>query len=379
MNIRGFFRADCIHSLAIAIAIAVSLPLTALRAQSVFSINALGYVDASFVAGSNLIANPLFAGDNTVSNLFRGVPDGTSFLPWNRAAATFGPTNRYSSANGWTEPSATLVAPDGGFLVLPLATNVSFVGQPWAIIPGSTCLTFPVGESVWSFIGSPSPSCGVIGGNPNNFSVFKWIPQSQHYDVYTYLFGAWDPSAPTPLASFESALFTSPGSFSSRGPFAGSIGQSPVPKGLPWVDLQNPQRIGSNFTFRWPATSNVNYAVFCSTNLNTVFWQLVHQGTATPSGGMAIVTIPSTNSLAYYRVLPNFGSAAVLLGGHRGTTTFGFQFYAPVATNYIVERTSTLDAFAWESVTNVFAGSSNVVAVLDNLATNATGYYRIRY
>ena len=376
MNTRGFFRAECIHN--IAIAIVASLPLTALRAQ-VFSINAIGYVDASFVAGSNLVANPLFAGDNTVSNLFRGVPDGTSFLPWNRAAATFGPTNRYSSGSGWTEPGATLVAPEGGFLVLPSATKISFVGQPWAVIPGPTCLTFPFGDSVWSVV--PLGACGIIGGGsgpPNGLTLAQWNSQMQVYNLYSYLFGQWEPSEPV-LAPFESALFTSPSSFSSRGPFPGSIGQSPVPKGLPWVNLQSPQRIGNNFTFRWPATSNVNYAVFCSTNLNTVFWQLVQQGTATPSGGTATVTIPGTNSLAYYRVLPDFGSTAVLLGGHRGTTTFGFQFYAPVATNYIVERKATLDAFVWESVTNVFAGSSNVVAVVDTLATNASGYYRIRY
>jgi len=360
-------------------AIAVSLPLAGLHAQSVFSVNALGYVDASFVAGSNLIANPLFAGDNTVSNLFRGVPDGTRFLPWDRGAATFGPTNRYSGASGWTEPGATLVAPDGGFLVLPSATKISFVGQPWAFIPGPNCLSFPVGDSVWSFI--PVGACGIIGGGsiPNGLNLFKWIPQSQHYDVYTYLFGTWDPSEPPPLADFESALFTSPEPFSSRGPFAGSIGQSPVPKGLPWVNLQNPQRTGNDLTFRWPSTSNVNYAVFCSTNLNTVSWQLVQQGTVTPVGGNATVTVSSTNSRAFYRVLPDFGATTVLLGGHRGTTTFGFQFYAPVATNYTVERATTLSGGLWQAVATVTAGPSNIVSVVDTGATAASSYYRIQY
>jgi hypothetical protein len=376
MNARTFFRAGAIQILAIIVGIWT--PLASLRAQSVFSVNALGYVDASFVSGSNLIANPFFTGDNTVSNLFRGVPDGTAFLPWDRGTAAFGPTNRYTAANGWTAPGTTLVAPDGGFLVLPSATKVSFVGQPWMFIPGPMCLTYPAGESVWSSI--PLASCGIIGdGIPDGLSLFKWVPQMQHYNLYTYFFGQWDPSEPQ-LASFESALFSSPNSFSARAPFLGSLGGgSPVPTGLPWVDLQNPQRSGNNLTFRWPGTSNVNYAVFCSTNLDTVLWQLVQQGAIAPSGGFATVTISSTNSRAFYRVLPGFGDSTVLLGGHRVATTFGFQFYAPVATNYTVERAINLSAPSWQSVTNVSAGPSNIVSVVDITATGASGYYRIRY
>ena len=91
-------------------------------AQSRFSVNAVGYVDANFVAGSNLVANPLNAGNNTISNLFRGVPHGSVCLPWDRNSAAFAVSNTYHAVSGWTDPSATVVIPNGGFLRLPSAT-----------------------------------------------------------------------------------------------------------------------------------------------------------------------------------------------------------------------------------------------------------------
>jgi len=49
--------------------------------QTRYSVNVVGYSDADFVAGSNLVANPLNAGNNTLSNLFDGVPSGSLLFP----------------------------------------------------------------------------------------------------------------------------------------------------------------------------------------------------------------------------------------------------------------------------------------------------------
>src|SRR5689334_17990722 len=98
------------------------LPLIA-PAQSVYSVNALGYVDLNLAPGMNLIANPFSASDNSVSNLFRGVPDGSYFLPWNAPSGGFGPTNYFTESSGWTDPTFTLLSPNGGFLSVP--TNLS--------------------------------------------------------------------------------------------------------------------------------------------------------------------------------------------------------------------------------------------------------------
>src|SRR5262245_28579390 len=66
-----------------AIFVLVAGGLTQVLAQPRYSANFVGYRDADFFAGSNLVANPFDAGNNTLSNLFAGVPSGSYFLHWN--------------------------------------------------------------------------------------------------------------------------------------------------------------------------------------------------------------------------------------------------------------------------------------------------------
>src|ERR1044072_2390645 len=116
MNSRGLFRAVSV----LLIATSVSLfSVTHTSAQPRFSVNALSHVDVTFYAGSNLVANPLNAGDNTVGNIFKGIPDGSYFMRWHSGLHYFDQTNRYSINNGWSDPQMTLVAPEGGCLWLP--------------------------------------------------------------------------------------------------------------------------------------------------------------------------------------------------------------------------------------------------------------------
>ena len=370
-----------------AVVIGAWLPLASACAQPVYSVNALGYVDANFVAGSNLIANPLFAGDNTISNLFRDVPEGSFFLPWDQGSKTFSPTNRFTLGSGWSDPNAVFLAPSGGFLWLPAPTRISFVGQPWGVIPGP-CLNYPAGESVFSWIDQQQIVCVIHCDCNEPFEhdgnvILTWNRQTQAYNPpLTYLDGVgWLPSPPR-LDVTESAHFFTDVPIDGRGPFAGLLGGGPpAPQGLPWLNLRNPERSGTNLTFHWPSTSNVNYAVFCSTNLNTVVWELVQEGISTPTDGVATISVVGTNSGAYYRVLPQFGASTVLLGGARGASNFTFQLYAPVATNYVVQRTRTwtypISSATWQTITNVTAGPSNIVSVVDTTATADTGYYRV--
>src|SRR4051812_347990 len=88
----------------ITLALLAGLPLASLRGQNIYSVNTLGYADADCRAGSNLLANPFFNGDNTVSNLFRGLPDGSFFLPLAHGSGTPGPSNHFSAITGWTVP-----------------------------------------------------------------------------------------------------------------------------------------------------------------------------------------------------------------------------------------------------------------------------------
>jgi hypothetical protein len=59
----------------------------------------VGYVNRSFTTGDNLFANPLRAGDNTISNLFVAapVPDGTTISLWNPATASYDTTSTFDA------------------------------------------------------------------------------------------------------------------------------------------------------------------------------------------------------------------------------------------------------------------------------------------
>src|SRR5687768_16042041 len=74
------------------------------RAQSLYSVNALGYADMHLAAGSNLVANPFRARHKSVSTLFRGLLDGSFFLPWIGPMGNFSPTNFCTQAGGWSDP-----------------------------------------------------------------------------------------------------------------------------------------------------------------------------------------------------------------------------------------------------------------------------------
>jgi hypothetical protein len=384
MNFKGLFWVGVPRIFVILLI--VVCPLSAARAQSIISANALGYFDANFVVGSNLIANPLFADDNSVSNLFRNLPVGSYFIPWDRNSQRFEPTNHYTAA-GWTFPLSTLVAPDGGFLVLPSAKLLTFVGQPWPVIPGPGCFTYPSGDSVYSWI--PTTCCGfdcdLIGTPPftDATTIMKWNRQTQAFgDSHIYYEGlGWIPTDPSALSPDESALFTIIDSFTARSPFAGFLSVGPVPTHRPSTIMVQSHRVGTNFTFRWASTSNAHYSVFSCSNLNTISWQVAQSGMATPTNDICTITVSSPDPHRFYRLQPNvtFSPAPILLGGQRGSNFFSFQFYAPASTNYVVERSSSFPTGLWQTVTNLNAGPSNIVAVVDHAATASVGYYRVRY
>ena len=83
MNSEQVFQQSRDQAMCKAISIAILLFAIAVQGQDYFR-SVIGYFDVTFVAGSNLIANPLNASDNTVSNVLRGVPDGTVLLPFPR-------------------------------------------------------------------------------------------------------------------------------------------------------------------------------------------------------------------------------------------------------------------------------------------------------
>ena len=349
-----------------AIILLVASGLAQAIAQPRYSANVVGYSDADFVAGSNLVANPFNAGNNTLSNLFAGLPSGSFFLPWDPVHRTFGPANQFTSQAGWTDSAATLRRPEGGFLWLPAPKRITFVGEPWPPM----CVTFPAGESVAAVL--PQYACGFCAGfndclmSPPDFTVVrKWDRQNQQFIScqYTLDYG-WDPAPPT-LAPDEAALFYSPILFTAKYPGFYS----------PWsVRLFKPLRDDTNFVFQFLSDGGVSYSVQRSSSLSAGPWRTILTETAIPTNGVVTVKVPTgMNDAAFYRV-----DTLRLLNPSRAGTQFQFQFYAEEGTYYQVSRSASLSGDPWHPVLAI-DGTGALVTAIDPAAASSTAYYRVEY
>jgi hypothetical protein len=163
----------------------------------VYSVNAVGYVNVSVPAGAGkfaLVANQLNASpNNAVSNIFAGVPEGTLVYSWGGASFTISTFEFGEWSNGQIQ-----VGPGtGAFLRNPGATAlaVTFVGE---VPQGQLDTAYPSG---FSLLSSKVPQGGalqaVLGFTPKESDiVYKWNTTDQKYDLFTYEFGEWSPSAP---------------------------------------------------------------------------------------------------------------------------------------------------------------------------------------
>jgi hypothetical protein len=171
-------------------------------AQAVYSVNYVGYVNKTLVPGFNLIANPLNNGNNQVATVFPSSSEGATIYKFNGAT--------YDSANflfgSWVAGGDMVIAPGDGFFFLnPDAGNltVTFVGEGQE---GPNLMnSIPLGLSIKA---SKIPQAGTLagvgaGGGDLEFPapsegdiVYKWLPNVQNYDTYTFLFGSWLPNPP---------------------------------------------------------------------------------------------------------------------------------------------------------------------------------------
>jgi hypothetical protein len=345
-------------------------------AQAQYSANAIGYADVNLVAGSNLVANPFNAGNNTISNLFRGVPDGAVFLAWNKASQTFPASNVYHSATGWTDPNATLVLPHGAFLVMPSPLKISFVGD---ISTPVNCHSY--GASDLTIM--PNGFCGFCDPGPcpspvpDFTSLSKWNPTGQNWDYYIYLrdFG-WVDSNVLPVNSpLEPG---EPGMFFPSEPFTASflrIGFGTI--FTPPARITSWQRNNSDLTLQMPGSSSMGYTLLHSTNISGN-WTVISNGIATASNGNLIVRAPITSNVAGFYKISALAQPALLINPVRTGTQFQFQFYAAQGVSYTVQRALLPDSTSWGTISTV-TGNGDLKTVTDATATAPTGYYRLRF
>jgi hypothetical protein len=159
----------------------------------VYSVNAVGYVNTTVPPGYNLIANPLDAGNNSISNVLAGVPEGTIVYTYTAAG---GFTLNTLDFGEWTNPNETL-EPGKGFFLRNTGTanfTVTFVGE---VKQGTLTTPLVVG---YNLVASQVPQAGGIqtdlGLVPAEGDQVYVYANPTGYTIYTFDFGAWDPSQP---------------------------------------------------------------------------------------------------------------------------------------------------------------------------------------
>jgi hypothetical protein len=184
-------------SLLLAAAIATATAVSSSAQNTVFSVNAVGFVNKTVLEGFNLISNPLIAENNTYAGLF-----GTS-LPNNTQLFKFDPNAGFVSAQffdlgggqgAWLPAGSetTQVVPGEGFFIsIPVGSGshtITFVGN----VPQGT-LNTPL-EQGFQLLSSQVPQSGEIVadlGLPigNQDQIFKFIRGSGFVSIQFFDLG----------------------------------------------------------------------------------------------------------------------------------------------------------------------------------------------
>jgi hypothetical protein len=181
--------------------------LSAVSAQSVFSVNAVGYVNVPVINGYQVIANPLNNSNNTLNVILPAVADNTKIYRFNPTSQTFGAAITFFfdpdvNAGAW-DPNVVLAPGEAVFLFSPVAATLTFVGE----VPQGTLLNpLPANFSLRSSIVPQSGGISSVLGlaAADNDSVYFFNPATQSYPApFRFFFdpdtntGAWDPSEPS--------------------------------------------------------------------------------------------------------------------------------------------------------------------------------------
>lgn len=130
----------------------------AVMAQTVYSVNAVGYVNKTINKGGwQLIANPLLNGDNLLATILTDAPANTQVLKWNGTSLI----SAKKVGTTWVGTAGTLpYKPGEGFFVNVPGTGtqtLTFVGE--VAQNADSNLSYPVG---YSLMGSVVPQTGKI-------------------------------------------------------------------------------------------------------------------------------------------------------------------------------------------------------------------------
>jgi len=165
----------------------------AASAQSVYSVNAVGYVNLNLGNGFTMIANPLNTTNNTFGVLLASVPDFTTVYKWNDVNQGFDIATFFLGS--WDHPEYTLNVGEGAFIAPGGPFTLTFVGE---VLQGNLTNPVPANFSIRSSQVPQAGTVGALGLTVNDFdSLYKWNTVNQGYDIYTFFLGSWAPSEPS--------------------------------------------------------------------------------------------------------------------------------------------------------------------------------------
>jgi hypothetical protein len=184
--------------------------LTASVAQSVYSVNAVGYVNVPLVTGFQIIANPLNNSNNLLSVILPSVANNTTVYRFNPTNQTFYPASTFfvdqgPPVTGLWFPDAVLAPGEGAFFSSPSAQTLTFVGEvPQGNLTNSIPQNYALRASVVPQSGGISSVLGLTA--QNNDTVYFFNPATQSYNPAQTFFvdpgppptGVWFPSEPNP-------------------------------------------------------------------------------------------------------------------------------------------------------------------------------------
>jgi len=168
---------------------------TTMAQSNVYSLNVVGYYNLPLAANAKmLIANQLNTTNNTLGALIPIAPDSSLFYKY---AGSFTTYSYDALTPGWLpNGNATLNPGEGGFIICPEATTLTFVGE---VLQGSLVNTLPINTKV--IRSSIVPQQGLISTDlklPGEDSDLLYT-YAAGYTTYSYdaLTPGWLPSEPT--------------------------------------------------------------------------------------------------------------------------------------------------------------------------------------
>ena len=193
-------------------------------AQTVYSVNSVGYVNVTAKPGYNLFGNPLKgATNNNISTILpaAALPDDTTVLTWNNATQDFDQAV-FVSGGAWLDqnfaPATTVLNPGRAFFFQNVKNpasdiQITFVGE---VSQGT--LTNRVGAN-YDFVASVVPqstglsTIGFPGVQDMTFATFNPLIQDYNqalvYDGGIWVDQSFTPTDPTPAVA-QGFLITSP-------------------------------------------------------------------------------------------------------------------------------------------------------------------------